>query len=217
MRLGGHFDPYEVMQIRMPVRCPVYVWSEAVQVLRMSHFFFSPRTAAGITLSSPAAHRSTPQSPKAGCMLSTQLLLCTEPHMKAEYGSEPHSRPSSSTEQCLSPTFRAVQSSGCHVTLPPEELIPQCKGDMTDFMAGAEIHLHAWLCRYCSEAFHLCPHRGRYPQGGRQRSTTPDMLSMQALLAGMADRGAQAAIIEASEEGLHCGRSVRNPLGSGGF
>ena len=83
-------------------------------------------------------------------------------------------------------------------------------------MAGAKIHLHAWLCRYCSEAFHLCPHRGRYPQGGRQRSTTPDMLSMQALLAGMADRGAQAAIIEASEEGLHCGRSVRNPLGSGG-
>ena len=36
MRLGGHLDPYEVVQIRMPVRSPVYIRSEAVQVLRVS-------------------------------------------------------------------------------------------------------------------------------------------------------------------------------------
>ena len=60
--------------------------------------------------------------------------------------------------------------------------------------------------RYCSDAFHLQPYRGRYPQGGRGRSTVPNMVDVQALLAGMADRGAQAAIIEASAQGLHCGR-----------
>ena len=62
------------------------------------------------------------------------------------------------------------------------------------------------LHRYCSEAFHMIPYRGRYPQGGQRRSTTPDLVNMQRLLAGIADRGAKAAIIEASIEALHCGR-----------
>ena len=57
-------------------------------------------------------------------------------------------------------------------------------------------------------AFHLAPYKGRYPALGPQRSTTPDMLSVQRLLAGMRDRGAKAAIVEASTPGLACGRQA---------
>ena len=85
-------------------------------------------------------------------------------------------------------------------------------------MAAAQAGVHAaqllhglgrGACRFCSTGFHLSPYRGRYPQLGAQRSTTPDMLDLQQLLAGMRDRGAAAAIVEASTAGLACGRCVR--------
>ena len=54
------------------------------------------------------------------------------------------------------------------------------------------------MCRECSTPFHLSPYRGKY----NVPCCTPDALAMQKLLAGMADREAGAAVIEADPFGL---------------
>ena len=58
-------------------------------------------------------------------------------------------------------------------------------------------------CRDCSAAFHLAPYQGKYPAPHR----APDPLEMQKLLAGMADRGADVAVVECEADGLADGRS----------
>ena len=73
-------------------------------------------------------------------------------------------------------------------------------------MAAADAAQYAR--RFCSVGFHLAPYKGRYPQLGPERSCTPDLISMQQLLAGMRDRGAGAAIVEAATPALACGRCV---------
>ena len=57
-------------------------------------------------------------------------------------------------------------------------------------------------CRDCSAAFHLAPYQGKYPAP----HAAPDPLEMQKLLAGMADRGADVAVVECESEGLAVGR-----------
>ena len=57
-------------------------------------------------------------------------------------------------------------------------------------------------CRDCSAAFHLAPYQGKYPAP----HTAPDPLEMQKLLAGMADRGADVAVVECESDGLAVGR-----------
>ena len=57
-------------------------------------------------------------------------------------------------------------------------------------------------CRDSSAAFHLAPYRGKYPAP----HTAPDPLEMQKLLAGMADRGADVAVVECESNGLAAGR-----------
>ena len=190
-----HFDPYTVAQIHMPVRSLVYTRSNAAQVLQVSipippHSSRQPAT----TTNKNCVHAHPPASAL---------------HRAANEGSsglEP-SLPPSSTEHRSKLVPDSIAPKGqlslSYTKRSPEDSLEEV---FHWFSGPIDNHPLPRLCRYCSEAFHLCPHRGRYPQGGRQRSTTPDMLSMQALLAGMADRGAQAAIIEASEEGLHCGR-----------
>ena len=58
------------------------------------------------------------------------------------------------------------------------------------------------MCRDCSAAFHLAPYQGKYPAP----HTAPDPLEMQKLLAGMADRGADVAVVECESDGLAVGR-----------
>lgn len=59
-----------------------------------------------------------------------------------------------------------------------------------------------YACRDCSAAFHLAPYQGKYPAP----NPTPDPLEMQKLLAGMADRGADVAVVECESNGLAEGR-----------
>ena len=49
-----------------------------------------------------------------------------------------------------------------------------------------------WACRDCSTAFHVTPYEGKYPipEGA------PNMVQVQTLMAGMADRGATACVYE---------------------
>ena len=58
------------------------------------------------------------------------------------------------------------------------------------------------VCRDCSAAFHLAPYQGKYPAP----HAAPDPLEMQKLLAGMADRGADVAVVECESDGLAVGR-----------
>ena len=64
------------------------------------------------------------------------------------------------------------------------------------------LRLPCALCRDCSAAFHLAPYQGKYPAPHR----APDPLEMQKLLAGMADRGADVAVVECEADGLADGR-----------
>ena len=64
------------------------------------------------------------------------------------------------------------------------------------------------VCRDSSSAFHLAPYRGKYPAP----NTTPDPLEMQKLLAGMADRGADVAVVECESDGLAAGRCTSSTL-----
>ena len=57
-------------------------------------------------------------------------------------------------------------------------------------------------CRDCSAAFHLTPYQGKY----EAPNEAPDGLEVQKLLAGMADRGAEVAVVECNAEGLDQGR-----------
>lgn len=59
-------------------------------------------------------------------------------------------------------------------------------------------------CRDCSAAFHLTPYQGKY----EAPNEAPDGLEVQKLLAGMADRGAEVAVVECNAEGLDQGRCV---------
>lgn len=59
-----------------------------------------------------------------------------------------------------------------------------------------------FACRDCSAAFHLAPYQGKYPVP----HAAPDPLEMQKLLAGMADRGADVAVVECESDGLAVGR-----------
>ena len=59
-----------------------------------------------------------------------------------------------------------------------------------------------YACRDCSSAFHLAPYRGKYPEP----NPAPDPLEMQKLLGGMADRGADVAVVECESDGLAAGR-----------
>jgi UDP-N-acetylmuramyl tripeptide synthase len=61
-----------------------------------------------------------------------------------------------------------------------------------------------FFCRDCSAAFHLTPYKGKYEAPNQ----SPDGLQIQKLLAGMADRGAKAAVVECDEQGLDEGRWV---------
>lgn len=56
--------------------------------------------------------------------------------------------------------------------------------------------------RDCSAPFHLAPYRGKPPAPAE----APDALEVQKLLAGMADRGADVAVVECASEGLEEGR-----------
>ena len=56
--------------------------------------------------------------------------------------------------------------------------------------------------RDCSAAFHLAPYEGKYEPPDQ----APDALHIQRLLAGMADRGADVAVVECAAEGLDQGR-----------
>ncbi len=56
--------------------------------------------------------------------------------------------------------------------------------------------------RDCSAAFHLAPYEGKYEAPDQ----APDGLQIQKLLAGMADRGADVAVVECAAEGLDQGR-----------
>ena len=56
--------------------------------------------------------------------------------------------------------------------------------------------------RDCSAAFHLAPYEGKYEPPDQ----APDALHVQKLLAGMADRGADVAVVECAAEGLDRGR-----------
>ena len=58
--------------------------------------------------------------------------------------------------------------------------------------------------RDCSAPFHLAPYRGKPPAPAE----APDALEAQKLLAGMADRGADVAVLECAAEGLEEGRFV---------
>ena len=58
------------------------------------------------------------------------------------------------------------------------------------------------LRRDCSAAFHLAPYQGKYPPP----HAAPDPLEAQKLLAGMADRGADVAVVECEADGLADGR-----------
>ena len=49
------------------------------------------------------------------------------------------------------------------------------------------------LCRECSTAFHVTPYIGKY----EPPSSTPNVVQVQAVMAGMADRGATACVYEA--------------------
>ena len=66
----------------------------------------------------------------------------------------------------------------------------------------SKLRLLCALCRDCSAAFHLAPYQGKYPAPHR----APDPLEMQKLLAGMADRGADVAVVECEADGLADGR-----------
>lgn len=57
--------------------------------------------------------------------------------------------------------------------------------------------------RDCSAPFHLAPYLGKY---GTDIPTTPDALALQALIAGMVDRGATKVLIEIETETLADGR-----------
>ena len=65
--------------------------------------------------------------------------------------------------------------------------------------------------RDCSAPFHISPYQGKYvvPAG------MPDGLALQKLMAGMAERGASAAVVEASAQGLAQGRWVTAPKAQG--
>ena len=65
-----------------------------------------------------------------------------------------------------------------------------------------KLRLPCALRRDCSAAFHLAPYQGKYPAPHR----APDPLGMQKLLAGMADRGADVAVVECEADGLADGR-----------
>ena len=56
--------------------------------------------------------------------------------------------------------------------------------------------------RACSAPYRIAPYRGKYTVP----NTTPGPLSMVQLLAGMRDRGAQAAVVECSSQGIQTGR-----------
>jgi hypothetical protein len=56
--------------------------------------------------------------------------------------------------------------------------------------------------RDCSAPFHLAPYVGKPPAAVE----APDALEAQKLLAGMADRGADVAVVECAAEGLDAGR-----------
>ncbi|CAL8464844.1 g4379 [Coccomyxa elongata] len=58
------------------------------------------------------------------------------------------------------------------------------------------------LDRDCSAAFHLTPYKGKY----EAPNEAPDGLEAQKLLAGMADRGAEVAVVECNPDGLEQGR-----------
>ena len=60
------------------------------------------------------------------------------------------------------------------------------------------------ICRDCSAPFAICPYKGKYSVG----RSTPDSLACQKLLAGMADRGATAAVVECTSTGIQNGRCV---------
>ena len=63
--------------------------------------------------------------------------------------------------------------------------------------------------RDCSAPFHLAPYRGKPPAPAE----APDALEIQKLLAGMADRGADVAVVECASEGLEEGRSALLQVG----
>ena len=58
--------------------------------------------------------------------------------------------------------------------------------------------------RDCSAPFHLAPYLGKPPAAAE----APDALEVQKLLAGMADRGADVAVVECASDGLEQGRCV---------
>ena len=64
--------------------------------------------------------------------------------------------------------------------------------------------------RDCSAPFAICPYKGKYSVG----RSTPDSLACQKLLAGMADRGATAAVVECTSTGIQNGRCVLHAVRS---
>ena len=63
--------------------------------------------------------------------------------------------------------------------------------------------------RTCSAPYHISPYRGKYSVP----NTTPGPVSMAKLLAGMRDRGATWAVLEASSHGLRQGRLAGTDVG----
>jgi len=72
-----------------------------------------------------------------------------------------------------------------------------------DFWVPEEEDPTAEEKRDCSAPFHLAPYLGKY---GTDIPTTPDALALQALIAGMVDRGATKVIIEIDSDTLADGR-----------
>jgi hypothetical protein len=65
-----------------------------------------------------------------------------------------------------------------------------------------------WLCRECSSPFHLARYVGKY----EPPPTTPDILRVQKVMAGMADRGAKACVYEVDFQSTERGWCVLLPL-----
>jgi hypothetical protein len=72
------------------------------------------------------------------------------------------------------------------------------------FQESLGVNVVVSSCRDCSAAFHLTPYQGKY----EAPNEAPDGLEVQKLLAGMADRGAEVAVVECNAEGLDRGRCV---------
>ena len=109
---------------------------------------------------------------------SCSTLLCLAPHV-----SKPHAADISAVcplRDCSAPFHLAM-----YVGKPPAA--------DTSFVKRR---------RDCSAPFHLAPYVGKPPAAAE----APDALEAQKLLAGMADRGADVAVVECAAAGLDAGR-----------